>query len=89
MPGVCGFCVFINPLPLEFIIESSTPAWDTSRPQCSGLSQINLLQFATRLFLMRDLGVASPESEHGEVFMLWVFQSLSINELPGPEPFVP
>jgi hypothetical protein len=68
MPGVCGFCLsiaqcqvfvvfaFINPLPLELVVDSSTPAWDMSRLQCTGLSQINLLQFASRPFLENDLG---------------------------------
>jgi hypothetical protein len=53
MPGVSGFCVFINPLPIELVVDSSM--WDTIRPQCTGLSQINLLQFASRPFLS-DLG---------------------------------
>jgi hypothetical protein len=37
MPGVCGLCVYISLLPLELIVDSSTPAWDTSHPQCTGL----------------------------------------------------
>jgi hypothetical protein len=48
----------MNSLPLELRVDSSTPAWDTSRPQltvlsrcprCTGLSQLNLLLFASRL----------------------------------------
>jgi hypothetical protein len=56
MWGVCGFCVFINPLPLELIVDSSIPARDMSRPQCTGLSWINLLQFVSRPFLVSNLG---------------------------------
>jgi hypothetical protein len=58
MPGVCGFCIYKH-LTLELGVDSSTPAWDMSRPQCTGLSRLNLLLFASRLVSHEFLGILS------------------------------
>ena len=56
---VFAVSAFISPLPFELGVDSTTPAWDTICPQCTGLSRLKLLLFASRWVSREFLGFAS------------------------------